>query len=329
MNKMLKLSALSLGLTAMFATGVLAAPAIQEINAYLRPDIKLVVDGTVQAMNSWDGTSVIPISYNGTTYLPLRALGKVLNKTVTWDDNTQTVYLGATTIQDQIVTNADAQINSFDIRVTALAAEIDGLVPAVEFSDRVKQYLSLSAKVDTLDHEMDVLSDQLERDYKNGKLTYTAYHNYDTRLDAIQLRLDQAEDRLIAKTVKDSDLIKVDDNDDDDDDDDDKASYAYKIHNAHGQTTAFNNRFAALEKQAKKLIADKKAGKGINNYQSVLNKLGSLDDEIDELIDRLEDAYEDHGIAKDLFEKYDKTLEDIADQIEDIEDLLKGAGITI
>lgn len=40
------------------------------------------------------GTIVEPFIYQGTTYLPVRAVGEAIGKKVTWDGETKTVYLG-------------------------------------------------------------------------------------------------------------------------------------------------------------------------------------------------------------------------------------------
>lgn len=56
--------------------------------------IKLVVDGVSITPKDANGTVVEPFVYNGTTYLPVRAVGNAIGKQVTWDGNTQTVYLG-------------------------------------------------------------------------------------------------------------------------------------------------------------------------------------------------------------------------------------------
>ncbi len=56
--------------------------------------IKIVVDG--QKLNPTDvnGNKVEPIIYNGTTYLPVRAVANAFGKAVYWDGPTYTVYLG-------------------------------------------------------------------------------------------------------------------------------------------------------------------------------------------------------------------------------------------
>lgn len=57
-------------------------------------DIKLVVDGKEVTPKDVNGNVVEPFVYNGTTYLPVRAVGEALGKTVLWDGETKTVYLG-------------------------------------------------------------------------------------------------------------------------------------------------------------------------------------------------------------------------------------------
>ena len=56
--------------------------------------IKLVVDGVEVTPQDANGTTVEPFIYNGTTYLPVCAVGEAIGKQVTWDGGSQTVYLG-------------------------------------------------------------------------------------------------------------------------------------------------------------------------------------------------------------------------------------------
>jgi len=57
-------------------------------------NIKIYVDGVKIDPKGVDGSSTEPFIYNGTTYLPVRAVGEAIGKTVTWDGATQSVYLG-------------------------------------------------------------------------------------------------------------------------------------------------------------------------------------------------------------------------------------------
>lgn len=56
--------------------------------------IKIVVDGVEVTPKDANGKVVEPFASNGTTYLPVRAIGEALGKDVTWDGSTATVYVG-------------------------------------------------------------------------------------------------------------------------------------------------------------------------------------------------------------------------------------------
>ncbi len=56
--------------------------------------VKIVVDGKKLNPTDVNGNKVEPIIYNGTTYLPVRAVANALGKAVYWDGPTYTVYLG-------------------------------------------------------------------------------------------------------------------------------------------------------------------------------------------------------------------------------------------
>ena len=57
-------------------------------------DIKLIVDEKQVTPRDSNGQVIEPFIYNGTTYLPVRAVGEALGKDVNWDANTKTVVIG-------------------------------------------------------------------------------------------------------------------------------------------------------------------------------------------------------------------------------------------
>ncbi len=57
-------------------------------------NIKVVIDGKQADLKDAQGNTVEPFIIDGTTYLPVRAVSNALNKAVSWDGATQTVYLG-------------------------------------------------------------------------------------------------------------------------------------------------------------------------------------------------------------------------------------------
>ena len=74
------------------------------VTAQLRPDITIVVDGTTRAFTDAKGSAVYPLLREGTNYLPVRAIGELMGKSVSWDSKSRTITL---TGDDPLVTDAD------------------------------------------------------------------------------------------------------------------------------------------------------------------------------------------------------------------------------
>ena len=86
---------LLLVITALFSlsTGAFAASNLTEIKAYLNKGIKFRLDGKPWRPLDDNGKEVLPITYNGTTYLPLRVIANAFEIPITWEGTTQTVGL--------------------------------------------------------------------------------------------------------------------------------------------------------------------------------------------------------------------------------------------
>lgn len=75
------------------STIVFAAPVKKMIEVYFN-NTKLVVDGNTVISKDSYGNVLQPMSYNGTNYLPVRAVAEALGKSVTWDPKLNTIYIG-------------------------------------------------------------------------------------------------------------------------------------------------------------------------------------------------------------------------------------------
>ncbi len=91
MKKIKKLTALTLIATVVVASLVFASRS-ETINI-VYDNIQLMVKGKNIVAKDADGNIVQPFIYNGTTYLPVRAIGEALDLEVKWDGNTKTVSL--------------------------------------------------------------------------------------------------------------------------------------------------------------------------------------------------------------------------------------------
>lgn len=80
-----------------------AAARAQDISVEIRDDFTIVVDGTARTFADVNGKTVYPLLYQGSTYLPVRAIGGLMGKSVGWDGKTNTV-----TLSGSLVTDADS-----------------------------------------------------------------------------------------------------------------------------------------------------------------------------------------------------------------------------
>ena len=93
----LKRRAAALLLCAVTALGLCGAAAgaadVIDVTAKICPDYNIVVNGKTQTFYNVQGEEVHPVLYNGTTYLPVRAIGELMDKIVNWDQSSLTITL--------------------------------------------------------------------------------------------------------------------------------------------------------------------------------------------------------------------------------------------
>jgi len=76
-----------------FSTGVISKTVYENIKAQIRPDFIIEIDGEEKEFFNANGERVYPVLYDGTTYLPIRAIGEIMGKTVYWYENEKRVEL--------------------------------------------------------------------------------------------------------------------------------------------------------------------------------------------------------------------------------------------
>lgn len=99
------LGAITLGI----AIGVSANGIVQKVQSEIRGDFVIKTNGQIQTLKSVDGETVYPMLYEGTTYLPVRAIAELNNKEVVWYEDTKTIDI--VDKANSTVTDADKIVN--------------------------------------------------------------------------------------------------------------------------------------------------------------------------------------------------------------------------
>lgn len=70
-----------------------ASPTTKQIVAYLNFALNIEVDGEIKEMTDVNGNRVYPITFDGTTYVPVRGLGQLMGANIGWNNETSTVIV--------------------------------------------------------------------------------------------------------------------------------------------------------------------------------------------------------------------------------------------
>ena len=211
--KVLKLAlTTSLIITSLSVSAFAVTEAVKNVQAQLRGDIEVRVDGKLQEFKTAQGEELEPLSYKGSTYLPLRSIGELMGKEVVWNGQTKVIDLNGTAqVLPEEITDADKIVNKEDNKVdethkqtvVAIAEEISLLkidINAVtkenSYGKNLEMYNKYEVKMDQLDHKLDLLDDEIEREYKNGKITRVVYSQLERELELAEDSLDSLEDVL-------------------------------------------------------------------------------------------------------------------------------------
>lgn len=173
-----------------FSIGALSKGIVEKIEAELRPDFSVVVDGVRQNFRDVNGNRVEPILYNGTTYLPVRAVGELMGKTVYWYQDEKRIELVGPSKEESLVTDADVIVESAEKKKEDKKQQVEKK-DKVDNTE-VKITLEEAKKIvleKALLKEDGVVFTKSKLDYDDGLLIYeidfkTDTDRYDAEVDA-------------------------------------------------------------------------------------------------------------------------------------------------
>ena len=195
--------AAALALTGCMVVGAAAVSQPQNVVATFRPDITLKVNGTAYNVRDTNGSLVSPLIYNGTTYLPLSSIGRMLDVDVSWDAATNTVvvtdadtasaYIGEAKAKEIALSHAGLSSSQVTFLQVKLDWEDGRQVYEVEFYSGSKEY----------DYEIDAASGAIlsyDFDIENYTIPSTSQSgNYISREKAQQLAQAKAPNATLIK----------------------------------------------------------------------------------------------------------------------------------
>lgn len=169
LKKKLLISVAALSMVVGAGAGAYATSHLETIQAFLNHELKVKVNGVQAQLNDEQGNAVLPITYEGNTYLPVRAIAGALGVAVDYDAATTTVLLGekvegvsiaAEKYSDTYVTDdkAHTTYQNKDYRTVyynkATSASSSGNGSIMLYPD--KKYQTLQLQVGAIDAEVKV-----------------------------------------------------------------------------------------------------------------------------------------------------------------------------
>ncbi len=137
MKKHLIAMAVTFALVLGTCVGAYAAANSSTISALLNPRLKVVYNGVEQQLTDAAGRPVYPISYNNTTYLPVRAISGLLDMPIEFDSASYAVLMGTVEKQPSSLVK---QSNSGGTKYSSIIRDADEL--KIKTGDGLQTYSS-------------------------------------------------------------------------------------------------------------------------------------------------------------------------------------------
>ena len=144
MKKLNNFKGFTLGIVVCMLVTTLIVPALASSltrTAQLVYDnIKITLNGSAVTPKDANGNTVEPFTIDGTTYLPVRAVGNALGLSVDWDGNTNTAILSSvqaapfTLGTGQYVVGEDIAAGKYDCTATSGSGNFQGKVASLSYS---------------------------------------------------------------------------------------------------------------------------------------------------------------------------------------------------
>jgi len=180
-----------------------AASVLEEIKAYLNHEVTFVLNGAKWQPTDANGKNVDPITYNGTTYVPLRAVSQALGVPVEYDGGKKQVILGEKRDSVSFLSNTislDKNKSYYSSSVTRNASEL-------KFGD--KQYQA-AFKSEDVNSNRKKLTIDFGKAYAKGHIVASA--SFDVHHNEMKFRVLNDKDEVLYEgtLTKETPLVEAD-----------------------------------------------------------------------------------------------------------------------
>ena len=195
----------------VLVTGTVFASSGTKNIAVTYKNIKLIIDGTQVTPKDANGATVEPFVYNGTTYLPVRAVSTTLRKQVSWDGNTNTVYIGDNLGQSSFLMDVCPPYEKSVVSVGTVTMSGKSYSHGFSIGDRegAYAYFNLNGNYSTMEFDFGAVDGDnefsMEYDiYLDGQLVKTITHEAGDMVKHYTIPLDKALQMKIVGTGRGS-----------------------------------------------------------------------------------------------------------------------------
>ena len=98
-KKVISVTCLVVLIISCLSMGIYAIEKTEVIQALKNYGITIKLDGQIKNLYDANGTQIYPISYNGSTYVPIRAISNLLGVNVDWDSENNSVLLDSKKVE--------------------------------------------------------------------------------------------------------------------------------------------------------------------------------------------------------------------------------------
>lgn len=170
---------------------ITASPTTKQIVAYLNYGLNIEVDGEIKQMTDAGGNRVYPITFDGTTYVPVRGLGQLMGANIGWNNDTNTVVVKTKISDKSLITGNELNTEYSNIlessqRTLAISDNVytfdNGLYCKSVLNEDIKytNYIGLSVPIGTTGINFNAYSEHsssINVFNQQGKLLKTFYIN--------------------------------------------------------------------------------------------------------------------------------------------------------